>query len=147
MFPVERKNEYLRYVMITKPYDGWSNVVYGYIKENNINNWKEGFDFVINYSYDPLWHAYFMTKHGYAKSEWAMKVIENVTIGDPSWVAYRMVKCGHAEPEWAIEVIENDTIGNQSVAAYCMVRDGYATQEWLEEIEVNTHKRKLSLKS
>jgi len=105
MLPVERKNEFLRYVMITESLDRWASVVYDYILDNNIKNWKEGFDFVVKHS------------------------------DDPPLAAYRMVKYGLAEPEWAKKVIENATTGNQLVVAHLMVRYGYATKEWCQEIK------------
>jgi len=166
MFPVERKNEFLRYVMITEPYDEWSGVVFNYIKENNnIKNWKEGFDFVVKHSDDPSRVAYNMVRYGHAefewakeviendttgspplaaylmvgrkhvKTEWAKEVIKNATIGDPSRAAYFMVKDGFAEPEWGRKVIENATTDGQSIIAYHMVIGGHATQEWYEEIK------------
>jgi len=135
MLPVERKNEFLRYVMITKPYDEWLSVVYGYIIDNNIKNWKEGFDFVINYSDNPSWVAYHMVKDGDVEPEWGRKVIENDAICNSSWFAYRMVSGGYAEPKWGRKVIENDTIGGPLRAAYFMVKYGFATQEWFEEIK------------
>jgi len=135
MLPVERKNEFLKYVMITKPYDEWSEVVFNYMKENNIKNWKEGFNFVVEYSRNPSQVAYWMVRDGYAEPEWARKVIENATSGDSSWHAYFMVRRGLAEPEWARKVIENDSIGDPPLAAYFMVNDGDATEEWHENIK------------
>jgi len=134
MLPIERKNEFLRYIMITESYDEWSKVVYVYMINKNIKNWKEGFDFVVKHSDDPPWAAYLMARRGHAEPEWAMKVIENATIGDPSWVAYCMLMCKYVKPEWVMKVIENDTIGEPSHFACFMARDGYATQEWFEEI-------------
>jgi len=135
MFPIERKNEFLRYVMITESYDEWSDVVFEYIENNNIKNWKEGFNFVVEYSDDPSWHAFRMARDGYTEPEWAMKVIKNATTGNPSEAAYNMVRYKLAKPEWARKVIENATIGDPLWAAYWMAKDGYATQEWYEEIK------------
>jgi len=140
MFPVERKNEFLKYVMITESLDRWSSVVYGYIIDNNIKNWKEGFDFVVKYNDDPSLVAYFMIRDGRAEPEWAMKVIENATSGDPSWAACRMVKDGFATQEWAMKVIESATTGDPSEAAYHMVGrgyGGYAKPQWAKEVIEN----------
>jgi len=104
MLPVERKNEFLRYVMITKPYDEWYSVVYDYIIDNNIMNWKEGFDFVVKYAGDPLLVAYLMVRRKHVKPEWARKVIENATTGDPSLAAYWMAADGFATKEWYKEI-------------------------------------------
>jgi len=133
MFPVERKNEFLKYVMITKPYDKWSKMIYFYIRINNIKNWKEGFDFTVKYTTEPSWFAYHIHRDGNIESEWAKKVIENATSGDSPLYAYLMVRNRYAEPEWAKKIIENATIGDPSRAAYFMVDSGYATEEWLEE--------------
>jgi len=137
MFPVERKNEFLRYVMITEPYDKWYEVVFNYMKENNIKNWKEGFDFITEHSSNPPWFAYWMVRDGHAEPEWAKETIENTIIGNPPVAAYWMVEDGYAELKWAMKVIENATIGDPSRAAYFMVKYGFAESEWTRKVIEN----------
>jgi len=122
-FPPKRKEEFLKWVMLTQPKDEWSDVVCGYMDHHQIKNWSVGLNFIIKWTGTPSYVAYYMVVRGFAEPEWAMKVIENAKTGDPSYVAYLMVRYGLAEPQWAMKVIENAKTGTPSHFAYRMVRD------------------------
>jgi len=133
-FPPDKKDEFLKWVMITQPKGEWYNVVCGYMDHHQIKNWSEGLQFIIKWTSNPPWIAYAVAKKGHAPSEWAMKIIENDKTGDPSWAAYMMVKDGLTNDiEWAMKIIENDKTDNPSMVAYWVVQHGYAPQKWYDK--------------
>ena len=133
-FPPERKDELLNWVMIVKPKDEWSDVVFDYMNHYQLKNWYGGMEFVIKWSDDPSMVAYYMVEKGLTEdTEWAMKVIENDRTGYPSRAAYYMVRNGFTDDtEWAMKVIQNAKTGTPSWYAYWMVVAQHATREWYD---------------
>jgi len=105
-FPPERKNEFLRWVMITQPKDMWYRVVLDYIEHHHVKYWYKGMEFVIKHCDDPCWMACYLAMEGYATAEWARNIIEdNVYQPVGIYIAvYTMEKHGLATPEWANKI-------------------------------------------
>jgi len=76
-FPPKRKDEFLKYVLLTVEQRAWCGCVRSYMKFYKLKDWREGFDFIIKWTSDRSITAIGLWVDGHINIDWVLPVIED----------------------------------------------------------------------